>query len=195
MRFGHFRGRKYTRGSFLVDAVDSTLRLVTDWHRYSGRYRYCLEFPAFPKWKAQLYTIRDMEGRVVDVLAAASIMHWHLEQLEEDDEDLVFSPDGEWPPSREARQAWLRRALLEALPREETQARALVMDVTPHSFRSGLAGDLFREGASLWQIAFLCRWHSMQAMRLYAERPCLAMSRSSTAFRMINAAQWEGEQE
>ena len=174
----------------MIDASDSSLRLVTDWHRYSGRHRYCLEFPAFPKWQAQMYTLRDADGAVVDVVPAASVMHWHLEQLEELDEDLLFSPDGEWPPSRENRQAWLRRALLAALPEQDARARTLVSEVTPHSFRPGLAGDLFREGASLWQIAFICRWHSLQAIRLYVERPCLAMSRRSKAFRMIDTARW-----
>ena len=191
MRFGHFIYRRYTRDSFLIDATDSSVRLLTDWHRYSGRHRYCLDFPAFPKWNAHMYTIRDTEGTVVDVIPAATLMHWHFEQLEDEAEDVVFAPNGDWPPTREARQAWLRRSILEALPEQEVRARALVEDVTPHSFRSGLAGDLFREGASLWQIASACRWHSMQAVRLYAERPCLSMTRVSMAFRTIDISRWK----
>ena len=70
-------------------------------------------------------------------------------------------------------------------PMRECQARALVAEVTPHSFRAGLAGDLLREGASFQTIGSVCRWNSMYDIRMYAERPCLSMSRSTEVFRLI----------
>ena len=81
--------------------------------------------------------------------------------------------------------AWLQRSLRAALPTSEVAAIALVDDVSPHSFRSGAASDLFREGVSLQMIGSVCRWHSTKAIRIYAERPVLSMSRTSNGFRAV----------
>ena len=67
----------------------------------------------------------------------------------------------------------------------ERKARTLIADVTPHSFRAGLAGDLLHEGVSLQIIGSVCRWNSMIDVRLYAERPCMSMSRTTEQFRLI----------
>ena len=190
MRFGHFVFRRYTRDSFLRDPEDGSFRLITDWHRYAGRHRFVLEFPAFLKWKCQTFTVRAFDGSVIDTFSAATLLTWHFEQLEQADEQLVFAPQGIWPACRDTRQRWLRDALLRALPLNDQRARRLVEEVTPHSFRPGIAGDLFREGASVWQIAFLCRWHSMQAVRLYTQRPSLSMARTSSSFRLIDTRGW-----
>ena len=68
---------------------------------------------------------------------------------------------------------------------EDVKARALVADVSPHSFWSGLAGDLHREGASLQTIGSICRWNSLAAIRIYAERPYMSMSRTTDKFHII----------
>ena len=83
---------------------------------------------------------------------------------------MAFDPNGDGSaPDRTARQRWLRDLLLTALPDTETAARALVLHVTPHSFRSGLAGDLLRAGEQLSAIMQACRWWSERVARMYAE--------------------------
>ena len=37
MRFGHFIYRQYKIADFQVDGRDGTLRIMADWHRFSGR--------------------------------------------------------------------------------------------------------------------------------------------------------------
>ena len=73
MRFGHFIYRSYVMDSFDIDARDGTARLVTDWHRYSGKSRYCLKFAVFPKWSCMLYDLRAPDGTIVDSVSAATV--------------------------------------------------------------------------------------------------------------------------
>ena len=94
----------------------------------------------------------------------------------------MFAPHVEEQPSRQDRQEWLRAALLAALPPQDTRARAMVADVTPHSFRPGLAGDLLREGMLPQAIAVECRWADIRNVRLYGERLPLSAARRSSAF-------------
>ena len=61
----------------------------------------------------------------------------------------------------------------------------MVDEVTPHSFRPGLAGDLLAEGLTLQAIAVECRWHGERIVRIYAEREPLSAVRHSDAFRLI----------
>ena len=192
MRFGHFIHRRYTIDSFTRDVRDGSWRLVTDWHRYSGLHRYCLEFAAFPRWRAQRFDLYDGAGQVTDTISAATLMHWHFRQLRDEKEEIVFSPQGVWPPSRSQRQTWIREVLRHALPPTDHVARDAIDDATPHSFRPGVAGDLYREGATLTQIAVMCRWHSMQAVRLYVSRMSLTMLRTTKAFRRIDTGSWGG---
>ena len=49
----------------------------------------------------------------------------------------------------------------------------MVSEVTPHSFRPGLAGDLLAEGMQLAAIAVECRWQDVRNVRMYAERTAL----------------------
>ena len=97
---------------------------------------------------------------------------------------MVFAPGCGAKADYEGRKAWLQASLRAALPTGEVAAIALVDDVSPHSFRSGAASDLLREGVSLQMIASVCRWHAMKAVRIYAERPVLSMSRTGNGFRV-----------
>ena len=185
LRFGHFIDRSYAVSDFVVDARDGTLRLVTDWHRYAGRSRYCLQFAAFPKWSSLYYDLRTPDGAVVDSVSAATISHWHFKQLRQDGEIAVFSPRKLSAFTRDDRTNWLRKSLLAALPLSEERARKMVLAVTGHSFRPGLAGDLLSEGAALTKIALILRWQGTRIVRMYAERQALCCFISSTAFRLI----------
>ena len=185
MRFGQFAERDYTTASFLDDAVDRSLRLVTDWGRYAGRRQFSIEFAANPGFASMWYKIRSPDGELLATYPAATLLRWHFDQLRQAGETRVFAPVLGATISRDARQQWLRNALLDALPIAETEARALVDQVTPHSFRSGLSGDLYREGVALQRVGSICRWNTMRVVRLYAERPCLSMSRLTTGFRLI----------
>ena len=182
LRFGGFGARNYTIDSFVVDA-SGTIRLVTDWGRYPGQYT--IEFSASPRFEAMWYHVFAPCGDLVDTYPAATIMHWHFRRLQRDAERQVFAPVSGEICSRDDRQAWIRAALSDALPLLEREARDAVNDVTPHSFRAGLAGDLFRAGVSLQRIASICRWRTPRVVRMYAERPSLSACRLTDGFRLI----------
>lgn len=184
MRFGNVLERDYTTDSFVRDARDGSFRLVTDYSRYAGQRQFCIVFEESPRFESMYYHV-SKDGMTTAVLTAATIMGWHFEVLQENGERHVFRPVRGELTSRDSRQKWLRQALFDALPLQEYTARKLVNDVTPHSFRAGLAGDLYREGIAFQVIGSVCRWNSAYAMRIYSERPCLSMSRTSDDFRAI----------
>ena len=103
-------------------------------------------------------------------VTAAQIMRWHFNRLRRDGECVVFAPVRGQRPLHDDRQVWLRVTVRAALPAHEAVAIALVGDISPHSFRSGLASDLLREGVSITVIDSICRWKETRAIRLYAER-------------------------
>ena len=118
-------------------------------------------------------------------VTAAQIMRWHFNRLRRDGECVVFAPVRGQRPLHDDRQVWLRATVRAALPAHEAVAIALVGDISPHSFRSGLASDLLREGVSIAVIGSICRWKATRAIRLYAERASLSMSRTSNEFRDV----------
>ena len=187
MRFGAFPERAYTMDQFEQDPEDGSLRLVSDWHRYSGRRRHCLLFASFPRYQAQWYHLRTHDGRAVDKVSAATIMHWHFKILRAAGERTVFAPNANGTYSRDMRQTWLRVKTLSALPLTEARARAMAAQITPHSYRPGLAGDLLREGVTLERIAIICRWIGIDNARMYSDRRPLAAYRTSSAFRHVRS--------
>ena len=170
----------------IVDGRDGTLRLTTDWHRYAGTSLNSLSFPAFPASDARWYSVRNSASDVVDRLSAATVLTWHFDMLRERRECAVFAPVVGVPNSRADRAAWLKNALLQAIPASETVARRQVADVTPHSFRPGLADDLLRVGRTIDDIAAECRWHGVSNARMYSERAPLRSFMRSTAFNMVS---------
>ena len=97
----------------------------------------------------------------------------------------MFAPGGTDGASRAQRQAWLREALRAALPVTEVRAHEMLENVTPHSFRPGLAADLLEDGHSLDAIAVQCRWHGPRIVRVYAERMTLSAARRGISCRRI----------
>ena len=183
MRFGHFLQRKYRIPAFVKNRY-GTFRLLTDWHRYSGQRSYCLEFAQDPRWPCLRYAVFDADGVHVAWLTTAQVMQWHFDELEEAGESLVFAPTFGVEASRAQRKAWLQKTLLAALHVHEVKERELVKLVSPHAFRAGLAGDLLRADVAPQTIAIWCRWWSMRAMRLYADRPELCASRTAVGCRL-----------
>ena len=100
----------------------------------------------------------------------------------------MFAPYSNGESTRSNRQAWLRNALLAAIPAKEARARAMVAEVTPHSFRPGLAGDLLEQNMSLAAIAVQCRWQGVRNVRMYAERLSLGKALSSFTFSRISGS-------
>ena len=141
MRFGHFLYRDYTTKSLSCDA-DGVFHLPTDWHRYQGQRRYVLRFAAKPRWECLRYAVRGQDGSVRATLTAAQVLQWHVRALERAGETLLFRPVKGCRPTRTGRRRWLQRVLWAALPLGEHAARKMVVHVTPHAFRAGLAGDL-----------------------------------------------------
>ena len=185
MRFGHFVYRSYRLSSFLRNG-QGDYNLVTDWHRYPGRRRYTLKFARRPRWNCLRYSVRKQDGSIAVELTAAKVFDWHFRALRRDGETKVFQPVAGQRPTRAGRQRWLREVLRAAIPRDETDALAMLADVTPHAWRAGLAGDMAEEQVSWQTIATWCRWSSMRAMRMYASRSSLHASRRSRHFRMIS---------
>ena len=185
MRYGHFLFRSYTWQQFSSNVNDGSMSLLTDWHRYSGRSKYCLRFQAFPQQDFLWYKLKDAGGNVVDKVAAATVMQWHFDMLKRSNENQVFAPVPGKILSHADRKAWLCEVLLAALPPDEREARALIKFVTPHSFRPGLAGDMRRAGLRLEDIALECRWHGMRNARMYSERTPLTASTSSSRVRLL----------
>ena len=185
MRYGHFIYRAYTIDQFKFNPKDGSFVLLTDWSRYAGRSKFCLKFEAFPKLDCLRYTLRASDGTVVDTVAAATVLSWHFDILRQENESKIFAPANGEAASREDRAKWLRESLLAALPLDEHDARRLVDQVTPHSFRPGLAGDMRQAGLRLDEIAIECRWLGLRNARTYSARRPLSASRISTAFRLI----------
>lgn len=188
MRFGHFLWRQYRVTSFVKD-VHGTFRLTTDWHRYSGRRSYCLEFARTPRWPCLRYAVCDAAGVHKASLVTAQVMQWHFNQLERDGEFFVFAPEQGRAGSRARRKAWLQESLLSALHPHDIAVRKRVALVSPHAFRAGLASDLLRAGVAPQTIAIWCRWWSMRAMRMYADRQELCFARTSIGCRLFNRTQ------
>lgn len=186
MRFGHFPARAYTREMFVRDAADGSYRLMTDWHRFPGRRRFCLLFPAFPEHDCMWYVLRNKHKVAVDRVSAATIMAWHFGALQRAGEHTVFAPAPGEPPSRKDRVAWLQKVISLALPADDHRARAMIKDITPHSFRPGMAGDLLRAGIRLSRIAHLLRWSDERNVRLYGDRLPLGAARLSTRYNVID---------
>ena len=184
MRFGHFLWRNYRMSSFAKD-IHGTFRLLTDWHRYSGQRSYCLEFGHVPRWPCLQYPVYDADGVHVASLVTAQVMRWHFDQLEAAGESTVFAPVLGRPLSRVQRKTWLQKSLLAALFPGEQAVREKVALVSPHAFRAGLAGDLLRAGVPPQTIAIWCRWWSMRAMRMYADRQELCFSRTRVGCRVF----------
>ena len=184
MRFGHFLYRAYSVHSF-VPGRGGAYHLVTDWSRFQEGTRFCLQFPAAPRYQCQRYVVAGTRGAPDVGVTAAEVLRWHFNRLHRDGEVSVFAPVRGKKVKYEDRKQWLRATLRAALPTTEVAALALIKDVSPHSFRAGAASDLLREGVSLQLIASVCRWHAIKAIRLYAERATLSMSRATSAFRVM----------
>ena len=109
--------------------------------------------------------------------------------LREENETKVFCPVPGTVCTRAERAIWLKKSLLAALPLDEDAARQLAANVSPHSFRPGLAGDMRRAGKRLDVISVECRWHGLKNARMYSARPPLSTALKSASFRLINY--WE----
>lgn len=184
MRFGHFLARAYNLASFQHDD-DGSWHLRTNFTRRPKGRMFRLDFLAKPRHACQVFRVRRPDGSVAASLTAATLLAWHFRQVIRAGETLLFRPVPNDPPTRANRQKWLRRVLLAALPLDQVEARRLVRFVTPHSFRSGLAGDLHRAGVDWKRIGAVCRWESISCIRLYSQRPSLSMSRTSQSFRVL----------
>ena len=184
MRFGHFIARSYAVDSFVCD-MDGSYHLISDWSRIAEGTKFCLLFAASPRYLCQVYEVSSASGEPAVTVTAADVLRWHLNRLRRDGEAAIFAPVRGAKPSHDDRQEWLRATLRAALPENEAAAIALVEDVSPHSFHSGLASDLAREGVSLQVIGSVCRWKSTHAIRLYSMRASLSMSRVASGFRFI----------
>ena len=80
----------------------------------------------------------------------------------------LFTPTGQQAPTRQEFQDWLRTSFRQLLGGKSPEIDALIAAITPHSFRAGLAGDMWREGINWRVIIKFGRWHDKRAMEQYA---------------------------
>ena len=133
------------------------------------------EWNAFLLWKYLLY--RAEKCKPTTVFSA------------DNGEFFVFAPEQGRAGSRARRKAWLQESLLVALHPHDIAVRNRVALVSPHAFRAGLASDLLRSGVAPQTITIWCRWWSMRAMRMYADRQELCFTRTSVDCRLFNRTQ------
>ena len=165
LRFGHFIFRNYTKAALIWTSLGATL--LTNWQRYPGKSCAAIVFPFKPRWRCFKY-VYNARGNFI---TAADILRWHVAAMSL--QDLLFEPIPGRQADRGDRQRWLR-AVCQGCFTISTHASHALMNVTPHSFRGGMAVDMLGEGASLEQIAARGRWLSRKAVKLYAGKCTLS---------------------
>ena len=158
LRFGHFIYRSYTNADLSWNRLGATL--LSNWQRYPGKSAAAITFRFRPKWQCFIYPAND------DVsITAAKLLQWHVRMLQP--KDLLFEPLVGRKPDRGDRQRWLRLVCKICYTISPRNANAFT-NITPHSFRGGMAVDMRMEGASLEQVAARGRWLSRRAVKQYA---------------------------
>ena len=159
LRFGHFIFRSYSKADLSWSRLGATL--LTNWQRYPGRSPAAISFSFQPKWECFRYSVGASGVR----LTAANILKWHVARLRAT--DLLFEPVPGCQADRGDRQRWLRAVIDRCYVTSPKTARAFA-NITPHSFRGGMAVDMRVLDASFEQVAARGRWLSRRAVKLYA---------------------------
>ena len=146
--------------------IDQAFRMSEDWHKMKKGGAYTIPFFKHPPYKALQYEFLTSEGKRRGTFTAATVLEWHNQTR--DRNEKMFAPMGEKMPSAHQFQIWLRGAFTRLLIGQPQEVNALVSAITPHSFRAGLAGDMWREGVITRVIMKFGRWNDPRAMTQYA---------------------------
>ena len=166
LRFGHFIFREYTSSKLIWNTLGATL--LTNWQRYPGKSTAAITFRFEPRWDCFYYDTGNNRH-----ITAADVLRWHVASLHTS--DLLFEPLPGQKADRGDRQRWLR-AVFSLCYVASGPAMSAAMNITPHSFRGGMAVDMRTQGASFEQVAARGRWLSRRAVKLYANKCTLSTS-------------------
>lgn len=174
MRFELMRQLRKS-GSFRWSQPDQCWRAKSDWHKMKRQSNeYAVEFPQKPVHAAMVYHQFANDGSVQLSFTAAQVLRWQMDIENSEWACDLFAPTD---LTSAGFKKWIRVSFSALLVEDQTEVRALVEAMTPHSFRAGMASDLERENVPRSRIKRIGRWHSDRAMEKYfrdglAQRLC-----------------------
>jgi len=143
-------------------------------------------FPAKPRMESMTYPIFRPDGTQTGTFTAAEVLSWRAKTVKSRSARLILGRTRGGSPDRGIFQQFLRASFRRLLSGSEEEVSALVSAITPHSFRAGLASDLFRQGVAKEAIMMIGRCQSERAMKQYV-RDSLAQRLSSASFRSLRS--------
>ena len=180
MRFKLVRVLQGTQ-SLRWSAAELCYRMASDWRKMKRGGAYTIPFWAHPKFDAMKYSGLNPDGSVRGSFTAADVLYWLTgPQMSVP----IFSPEDNEEISATAFKEWLRQSFRRLLRCGATELAALLLAMTPHSWRAGLASDLARANVRPNVICKAGRWSSKRAMQQYV-RDSLAQRLSSYAYNPI----------
>lgn len=156
-------------------------RMASDWRKMKRGGAYTIPFWARPKFEAMRYSGLKPDGSVRGSFTAADVLDWLTGPRRS---VPIFSPEGDEEISATAFKEWLRQSFRRLLRCGATELAALLLAMTPHSWRAGMASDLARANVRPNVICKVGRWASKRAMTQYI-RDSLAQRLSSYAYNPI----------
>lgn len=186
MRFGLVRDL-WRQASLRWSDVDSTYRLASDWRKMKRGGAYTIPFPAKPGTLAMSYPIFSRAGVEVGSFTAADVLSWRSAAVGSRRGRRIFGSRSVGMPSRKVFQSFLRESFRRLLVGPPEEIAALILAITPHSFRAGMASDLHRMGTPVKAIMKVGRWESERAMSQYI-RDGLAQRLSAAKYSSLRKA-------
>ena len=145
---------------------------------------FSVDFPQRPRYEAMVYASYTEAGTVRHTFTAADVLRWHMRRVGSRAGTDVFEPVAGAELSSADFQVWLRSSFRALLVEDSREVAAMVADITPHSFRAGMASDLEHENVSRPRMKRVGRWDSEKAMEDYI-RPRLAQRLRRLRYRAV----------
>ena len=183
MRFRLLR-ELWKDSSLRWSSVDNTYRFGNDWRKMKRGGPYTISFPSKPKFSSMIYPRFSTDGRQIDTFTAADVLGWRAKQVGSMKARRLFSSKGAGEPVRSDFQKFIRQTFKSLLVGNRKEIAKLVQEMTPHSFRAGMASDMHRAGVPVKTIMKQGRWESERAMSQYI-RDGLGQQIRSAEYRRI----------
>lgn len=180
MRFNLVRVLQGTQ-SLRWSRAERCFRMASDWRKMKRGGAYTIPFWAEPKFRAMVYSRLAPDGGEHGTFTAADVLHWFTRQKAA---PPLFSPVHAREISATSFKEWMRESFRRLLKCGSAELTSLVVAMTPHSWRAGMASDLAREGVRPNVICKIGRWASERAMTQYV-RDGLAQRLSSYGFSQL----------
>ena len=180
MRFNLVRVLQGTQ-SLRWSKAESCYRMASDWRKMKRGGAYTIPFYMQPKFAAMRYSGLSPDGSERGTFTAGEILGWLTGPRKG---TPLFTPRPGEDISAAAFKEWLRESFRRLLLCNSAELAALVLAITPHSWRAGMGSDLARENVRPSVICKIGRWASKRAMKQYI-RDGLAQRLSSYAYKPI----------